>query len=178
MIRAAGRAGRCPISAAAFIARGDTTRRRRWEWCLFGVLSLPRQKRRRSLRSSERVSQLLAIEDYRWAIAKPMSSSIFRLFFKIERHDLGDSLRGEGAAGAEGVKRLLSHSSEFNREYVTVRCRGRSGTTLCCFSLSLSSSLFLSREVARPLSATSVQVPLLISRHCHCCSSWSSIARR
>lgn len=76
----------------------------------------PPWKKHAGLRSSRLPAIGELSVDYRGAT----SSSIFRLFFKIERHDPGDSLRG-GAAGAEGVKRLLSHSSEFNREYVTVR---------------------------------------------------------
>lgn len=140
MIRAAGRAGRCPISAAAFIARGDTTRRRRWEWCLFDILS-PSEETPVPDRA-----RLLAIGDYRRAIAELRRARYFASPSRSRDTIPGDSLRGEAAA-AEGVKRLLSHSSEFNREYITVRRRGRSGTTL--------RSLFLPRGKWHVLLATS-----------------------
>lgn len=62
-----------------------------------------------------------------------------------EGRDPGDSLRKE-ATGAEGVKRLFSHSSEFNREYViTVRWH----RTVQLGALFLSPSIFLCSEVAR-----------------------------
>jgi len=71
-----------------------------------------------------------------------------------EGHEPGDSLRGE-AAGAEGVKRLLSHSSEFNREYITVRSeaqRSERHDLACAFSLPFSRAF--SRGIASRFMAT------------------------
>lgn len=93
----------------------------------------------------------LPSEEKHWACDQGLSASCrvpcrVRYFASsTEERDPGDSLRGE-ATGAEGVKRLLSHSSEFNREYViTVRWH----RTAQLGALFLSSPIFLSSEVAR-----------------------------
>jgi len=73
---------------------------------------------------------------YDWGLSGLSCSCGVRYFAaSVEGRDPGDSLRGE-ATKAEGVKRLLSHSSEFNREYViTVRWHRTAQLVWCSLSL-------------------------------------------